>query len=472
MLGAGRRRPHDKRAMQRPELDSAVLATLATPRPGPWVRAALVDWSVIALVFVLVKKLDHPVAYALAVFPLGSRQQALGALFHDAAHHLVSQRTRWNDGLGNALAAFPLGLTLSGYRRYHFAHHRALGTADDPEMHHKSTLAQWALPVRPARAAAHFASDLVGAGAPHLAVAGGLTRPARAIEAGAFVAFWVAVFFVSYVVHLWWVPLLWGVSVATVFWSGVRLRIFTEHLGTRDTHRIEVPRWLAHAIMPHDIGLHWEHHHFPTVPFWNLARLREALPGPRLPIGRLVAAFVLAPPLASGRVGTSLERLTPELADEEAARANAQLQPLRWMLHVVSPLVLGVGLYVAFRPRLPWVLAWFPYPGRLEHVLPERLVDVAPDAAWSYALAASLALVWAPRSGSRPSLRRLAWLAVGPVFSATYELGQRLGVVPGSYDVADLVFGVSASVLAVVCCQWPRFMPRDGTGRPLAGRRS
>jgi fatty acid desaturase len=444
----------------RPDLDPALLASLAKPRVAPWLRAAVVDWGVIAAIFFVVAKVDHPLVYVLAIFPLGSRQQALGALFHDAAHHLVSPTTKLNDALGNALAAWPLGLTLAGYRRYHFAHHRGLGTVEDPEIHHKSTLPHWSLPLRPVPAVGHFVSDLLGAGAPHLVVAGGLTRPAGVREVVGLGAFWSAALVVSFLVHLWWVPLLWVASIATVFWSGVRLRIWTEHLGSADTHRIEVPGWLAHAIMPHNIGLHWEHHHFPTVPFWALGRLREALPGPRLPLGRLGAQFILAEPLASGALRQQLdEPSATELSGDDLAEANRRLQPLRWALHVVLPLVLGVALYVAFRPRLPWILAWFPYAGRWEHVLPERLVDVAPDAAWSYALTASLGLVWTPRASGDDSGGRWRgwWIAVGPLFSAGYELGQRVGLVPGSYDHADLVFGVGASLLAVVCWRWPRF---------------
>jgi fatty acid desaturase len=457
--------------MRRPPLDPAVLASLATPRVGPWLGAALVDWAIVVGIFAVVAKLDHPLAYVLAIVPLGSRQQALGALFHDAAHHLVTTRTRLNDALGNALAAFPLGLTLAGYRRYHFPHHRALGTSEDPEIHHKSTLPQWALPLRPASSLGHFLGDLVGGGTPHLLVAGGLTRPRRRTEWIPLGAFWLVVGAVSWGAHLWWVPVLWVATIATVFWSGVRLRIWTEHLGSHDTHRIDVPVWLAHAWMPHHIGLHWEHHHFPGVPFWNLPRLRAALPGPRLSLARLCAEFILAEPLASGSLGGAIDApsagpLSPERRDE----ANRRLRPLRWLLHVVAPLVVGVGLYVAFRPRLPWVLSFLPYAGRLEHVLPERLVDVAPDAAWSYALTASLALLWAPGPGAAKHRQRWAWVAVGPIFSAAYELGQQVGVVPGSYDWADLVFGVGASLLAVVCCRWPRFTASAEPTAPGAGR--
>ena len=161
----------------RPSIAPEALAALSVPRAWPWLVAAAVDWAIIVAIFVVVAKVDHPVAYALAVFPLGSRQQGLGALFHDAAHRLVSRRRGVNDGLGSVMAAWPLGLTLGGYRRYHFAHHDGLGTARDPELTHKRTIPQWRLPASGVRLLLAFVSDLVGGGLPHLVAAGNLTRP-------------------------------------------------------------------------------------------------------------------------------------------------------------------------------------------------------------------------------------------------------------------------------------------------------
>jgi fatty acid desaturase len=286
----------------RPDVDRALLAELRELRPSRWLAAAAFDWTAIALTFVAVAAIDHPVAYALAVFPIGSRQQGLGALFHDAAHRLVCADRRLNDALGSLLAAWPLGLTLGGYRRYHLVHHRNLGTDRDPENGHKRALRHWSLPLRP-RQALHFVSDLLGAGLPHLAAAGRMTRPIRAVEASLFVAAWALVTVVAWRLSMLWVPVLWVASIATTFWSGVRLRIFTEHLGTRGTHRIGMHPLFEAIVMPHAIGLHWEHHHFPGVPFHQLRRLRDAIPAPPVvPLGALLRSLRAAPPLPSGEL--------------------------------------------------------------------------------------------------------------------------------------------------------------------------
>lgn len=433
----------------RPAIDADALAALSVPRVGPWLRAAAIDWAVIAVVFVAVARLDHPLAYALAVIPLGSRQQALGALFHDASHRLITRRRRWNDVLGSVLAAWPLGLTLGGYRRYHIAHHDGLGTPRDPELTHKSTLRQWRLPASPLAVLRDFASDLVGGGLPHLVAAGRLTRPVSLAETAGIATFWLAVFGAAWELHVLWIPLLWIAAVATVFWSGVRLRIWTEHLGTLGTHRISVPWWLGHLIMPHDIGLHWEHHHFPGVPFWNLSRVRALVAGPCIPLPALAHAFLTSASVPSGAIAETIDENAATTPDAvHVARARRTLRMLRFALHVGAPLVAGVLVYVGFREELPRALAWVPFGGFLRGYLPERFVEVFPDAAWAYALTALLALVW---SDDKHGWGR-AWIWGGPLLAAGWELGQWAHVVPGTFDVADLVFGLAASFVAMVTC--------------------
>lgn len=430
-----------------PAVDPAVIRALSRPIFARWVFAAAVDWAVIAIVFAAVRRIDHPVAYALAVFPLGSRQQALGALFHDAAHRLASRHRALNDLAGNALSAFPLGLTLDGYRRYHLAHHRTLGTEADPEITHKRTLRHWDLPARPVSVVAHFASDMVGAGVPHLLAAGGLTRPVHLRDVVGLALQWTLALFVAWRCHALWVPVLWVASIVTVFWSGVRLRIWTEHLGTRDTHRIAVPWWFAHFLFPHRIGHHWEHHHWPSVPFWNLGRLRAALPPgregapPIVSLSALARAFVRSSPLASGTLGATVGRTLDA--------PHSRVTP--WLQHVALPLVAGVAVYVTCRRAPPGVLSSLPLHGVFaRHGAP--IAGIVPDALWAYALCAFQMLVW----GRDRSWSARAWIASAPVAVVAWELAQRAHRVPGTFDPLDLVVGLMACAVAVVACA-----PRD-----------
>ncbi len=449
---------------QRPHLDEATQRELSHPRVDRWLRAAVIDWTVIITVFVVVARIDHPLAYGLAIVPLGSRQQGLGALFHDAAHRLVTRHRALNEILGNVLAAWPLGLTLGGYRRYHFAHHRHLGTEFDPEVAHKRGVPQWPLPASPLRTARDFASDLIGGGVPHLVAAGSLTRPVSFAETAGIGLFWLAILFIAWQLHVVWIPILWIASIATVFWSGVRLRIWTEHLGTKDTHRIAVPVWLQHLIMPHDIGLHWEHHHFPSVPFWNLHKLRALLPPghdgapPLVSLSSLLRAFVLSTPLRSGEIGVTIgpDAALTNPTDEQMIRERAvkELDVLRLLMHVALPFVAALFVYIACRRQLPVALSWLPVSGFFAGKLNARFVDWFPDFAWSYSLTALMTLLWA----NHPGRARWLWIASAFVASAAWEIGQRYHFVPGVFDHGDLVFGIVGCALAVFLCS-QRFIP-------------
>ncbi len=144
---------------------------------------------------------------------------------------------------------------------------------------------------------------------------------------------------------VWWIPVLWVASIATVFWSGVRLRIWTEHLGTSSTHRIHVPEWLEQLIMPHAIGLHWEHHQHPNVPFYKLAALRACVDGPPLvSLPALTRAFLASAPLRSGSVG---ETVRPEAMPRPAAPSWSTR---RATALVLAPLLAGALVYALLRP--------------------------------------------------------------------------------------------------------------------------
>lgn len=162
-------------------------------------------------------------------------------------------------------------------------------------------LRQWNLPARPSRVVLGFVGDLLGGGLPHLVAAGKLTRPVSVVEALGMLAYWAAIVGVCHALGVVWIPILWVLSIATVFWAGGRLRIWTEHLGTSSTHRVFVPEWFEQLIMPHDIGLHWEHHRHLSVPFYKLRDLRAALAGPPIVTLPALARLLPAPRCAPGR---------------------------------------------------------------------------------------------------------------------------------------------------------------------------
>ena len=90
----------------------------------------------------------------------------------------------------------------------------------------------------------------------------------------------VAFIMASIILGYWWVPLMWYGSLVTTFMMFFRFRLWIEHQGTFDTQRITLNPLQAAIIAPHKIWLHWEHHRYPAVPYYNLERTRKILHGP------------------------------------------------------------------------------------------------------------------------------------------------------------------------------------------------
>jgi hypothetical protein len=60
----------------------------------------------------------------------------------------------------------------------------------------------------------------------------------------------------------------------TTFWAVFRLRIYIEHVGIPETHRVHLSLWQRVLFAPHNIWIHWEHHKHPFVPYYQLPHIR------------------------------------------------------------------------------------------------------------------------------------------------------------------------------------------------------
>jgi hypothetical protein len=117
---------------------------------------------------------------------------------------------------------------------------------------------------------------------------------------------------------------------------------------------------------------------------------------------------------------------------------------LRVGLHVGLPLAIGLLAYAAWRSKDIRVVAWMSRiaPRGVDAVqgsgasrLPAILLGSLPDAAWAWAFGAALALVWRHQSRRQT----IPWLVAGGFAALSAELAQAIHVLPGTFDVADLV---------------------------------
>jgi len=129
------------------------------------------------------------------------------------------------------------------------------------------------------------------------------------------------------------------------------------------------------------------------------------------------------------------------------------------LFHVILPLLVGGMIYACWRDYNLPMFSWFDLAGigplvhrlrvttaPLQVRLPFWFQFSVPDAMWVYALTAFMALVWrGSNSWSRP-----IWISTGLLLGAGSELGQLAGILPGSFDAADLGLCVCAAILALM----------------------
>jgi fatty acid desaturase len=246
-----------------------------------WLTGISVNWVVIIAAMTLSIYVNHLVAYLLAVLVIGTRQHALAVMLHDATHFHVSRNKRLNDLLANLLIAWPIPFSASGYRRWHFQHHRTVGTDADPElMMYRMFGPKWSPDANRLKL---FVTDLIGLGSWELLVLWHdllQWRPAeplrRRIEETVGLIAWPLVMVGLGLVWLGWrdtlaVALLWYGAIFTSFFAVYRLRCYSEHIGSEWTHRLTKPAlWERLLYLPANTWMHWEHHSWPAIPLHQM----------------------------------------------------------------------------------------------------------------------------------------------------------------------------------------------------------
>ena len=250
-----------------------------------------IQWSVIVIAFVLAVRLSTPLAYIGAALVIATRRMALSVIVHDAAHGLILPSKRANDIVADWLAAFPCFMSTSAFRRFHLQHHRALGTADDPErLAAVLDPRSWTWPVSRREFARTLILDLTGLNLARtlsmFAMFSPLTRlvarPERMAEVYkdlvGFGLYWtVALAAASLSGAIVPFVLLWVLPHLTLQPVLIKLARAPEHVGADGWSTVTVRPRLAERMLfsPLNIQYHGEHHAFPNVPYYNLPRLHR-----------------------------------------------------------------------------------------------------------------------------------------------------------------------------------------------------
>lgn len=239
--------------------------------PLPWLLAVIFDWFIIFLSFGLAWFYNHPLGYFLAILAIGNRQHAIAILGHDGAHRLISKNKKLNDLLTNIFSFYPTFTDLEGYRKFHFAHHRHLGTPQDPELDFQPSFPKQKLPLSNSLLILRLTMDLFGGGLPEISKFIGKTTK----TGWQSLCWWLVVGSILFLIGWWLFIPIYFTCVSTSFWTFFRLRTYTEHYGIGYTYRLK-PTLLLRLICPHNTWAHYEHHEHPQIPFWQLPLVAPA----------------------------------------------------------------------------------------------------------------------------------------------------------------------------------------------------
>lgn len=270
------------------KVDKAVLRQLSQVSDARSVLAIGGDWLAIIGAGLLCWYLWHPVLYVVTVLFIGARQHDLLVLMHDAAHYRLFRNRAVNDWAAELFLTWPfLVVNTHGYRANHWAHHRHLNTADDPDLVGKIGPG-WVFPMPAWRLAVLIVTDAIGFGQPRivpivrrLGRAGAMPRAfklAKLVFVVAALAIIVATGAWKPVVLFWLVPFLtWTPAL-------LRLRALAEHYGIHEPlpvgtrSRTVLPTLLDRLfVVGHPVWYHAEHHFYPSVPLHRLADLHDHL---------------------------------------------------------------------------------------------------------------------------------------------------------------------------------------------------
>ena len=122
-------------------------------------------------------------------------------------------------------------------------------------------------------------------------------------------------------------------------------------------------------------------------------------------------------------------------------------------------LLLGGLVYISFRQDTLKMFSWFDRVNLSEVIselrlftlpltdhLPNWFLYSLPDGLWLFSYLSVLLVVW----DNKISKQNIHWLLLVPAVAVFSEIGQLLGIVPGTFDIFDLLFYLGGTVLPIL----------------------
>lgn len=246
----------------------------------------LLEWLCIVVTLRVALAVDDWRLYLVAAIIISTRQHALFILYHDATHYHLTRRRTVNDFLINVAIGIPGTVPVEFYRPLHLAHHRHVGTAQDPERRFLYQNQRWTFrPLDTLSLSRQLAGDLLLLNTlrtmrAYRRAGGAVVRPTAPMLAAGLV--WALI--VGWLVYLcsaktlMLLAALWFGPLFTLSVLLQKLRSFAEHSGgpgvTPDWNDWTYSWWVGWMgrifIWPYHINLHLQHHRNPNTAWYDL----------------------------------------------------------------------------------------------------------------------------------------------------------------------------------------------------------
>jgi len=247
------------------------------------------DWTVIFLSFYIATQSSNIAIWILSAVIISGRQHALLVLMHDACHYRLFNSRKWNERISDWFLAYPLFVSTEGFRRDHLPHHLYVFTDKDPEWTRKTRLTEWNFPVKKNNFLVLILKDIFGFSVLKMIKmltnfskdADHSVQPMTKFEKPLYYLLLLAVigFF-----QAWLFVALWVATAFTLLFAILRIRNIAEHSSVRNTTDLSMSRnivkpklWERGLFGPHQVNLHLCHHLYPSVPFYNLPKVKNLL---------------------------------------------------------------------------------------------------------------------------------------------------------------------------------------------------
>ena len=135
----------EKQTQNQQRLDPRIIKKLSVLKPWLSVSHIALEYIFIVGAIVVCTLFWHPLLYLASIMWIGARQHAIAIMIHDGSHYRILKNRKANDFVSELFLAFPLFVTMRGYRLSHLAHHRHMNTEYDPDWVSKET-PDWEFP--------------------------------------------------------------------------------------------------------------------------------------------------------------------------------------------------------------------------------------------------------------------------------------------------------------------------------------